>query len=154
MGHEWEGPRTPEMKSRAECDRQHRRFLDFVASLEQKPGVEQESSSQEIHVDGGGVHILHIPGCLVAPTTRVGVLELFQSSYLSSWCSLSLCCSFFMRFVLPFWLFSRFLSHVVFCRPGVSSPQVVVSGPAGFVFFAEGLLVEMGIPPQAVVLLD
>ncbi|CAM9580854.1 unnamed protein product, partial [Laminaria digitata] len=32
--------------------------------------------------------------------------------------------------------------------------QVVVSGPAGFVFHAEGLLAELGIPPQAVVLLD
>eukprot|EP00904_Undaria_pinnatifida_P011388 jgi/Undpi1/737/HiC_scaffold_10.g04201.m1 len=31
---------------------------------------------------------------------------------------------------------------------------VVVSGPAGFVFHAEGLLAELGIPPQAVVLLD
>ncbi|CAM9174906.1 unnamed protein product, partial [Laminaria digitata] len=32
--------------------------------------------------------------------------------------------------------------------------QVVVSGPAGFVFRAEGFLTELGIPPQAVVLLD
>ncbi|CAN0195702.1 unnamed protein product [Ectocarpus sp. 6 AP-2014] len=32
--------------------------------------------------------------------------------------------------------------------------QVVVSGPAGFVFHAEGLLADLHIPPEAVVTLD
>lgn len=35
-----------------------------------------------------------------------------------------------------------------------SGSQVVVSGPAGFVFHVEGLLVDLNIPPEAVVTLD
>lgn len=32
--------------------------------------------------------------------------------------------------------------------------QVVVSGPAGFVFHVEGLLADLRIPPEVVVILD
>lgn len=32
--------------------------------------------------------------------------------------------------------------------------QVVVSGPAGFVFHVEGLLADLRIPPEVVVVLD
>ena len=52
--------------------------------------------------------------------------------------------------------FHLYLSVMLFCFLCLDSfcSQVVVSGPAGFVFRAEGILAELGIPPQAVVLLD
>lgn len=40
------------------------------------------------------------------------------------------------------------------CLRDVLSLQIVVSGPAGFVFHIESLLAELRIPPEAVVLLD
>lgn len=32
--------------------------------------------------------------------------------------------------------------------------QIVVSGPAGFVFHVEGILADLRVPPEVVVLLD
>ena len=93
-------------------------------------------------------------GCLVSPTNHVAVWALIQSSFVFVLYSSLLLLLFVVWRVRRIASSPRSLYHVVFCPPGLSSSQVVVSGPAGFVFFAEGLLAEMGIPPQAVVLLD
>lgn len=42
----------------------------------------------------------------------------------------------------------------VYWLPVCRCSQVVVSGPAGFVFHVEGLLADLRIPPEAVVILD
>ena len=67
-----------------------------------------------------------------------------------------LCCYklFYSMFYGLGWspLFYRFFFLIL--HLGSSYSQVVVSGPTGFVFRAEGILTELGIPPQAVVLLD
>lgn len=38
--------------------------------------------------------------------------------------------------------------------PCVWNFQIVVSGPAGFVFHVEGILADLRVPPEVVVLLD
>lgn len=55
-------------------------------------------------------------------------------------------------------------AHVLTHRVSLSLPlptiscaglfQIVVSGPAGFVFHVEGILADLGVPPEVVVLLD